>query len=336
MPGEITSDNLHLSETIRLDQTKNCSDVCNPPTAIDCPDPAVLRFVQAATAANTRRAYHSDLEHFLAWGGCLPATDQMVARYLADHAGLLAVSTLARRLVAIRSAHKSRGLPDPSASELVRLTLRGIRREYGGPQRQVAALTAVDLLTITCMLGNSTKDVRDAAILLVGFAGAFRRSELSAIDRKDVDIRPAAMTITIRRSKTDQERRGRKVAIPRSAGPTCPVAVLERWLALSGIDEGLIFRRLTKVGRVLQKGISAEALALIIKQRVAQIGKDASEYSGHSLRAGFVTNAVAAGVPTWRIKTHTGHCSDSALERYVRCATSHDGEVSLELLAQFR
>jgi hypothetical protein len=85
MPGEITSDNLHLSETIRLDQTKNCSDVCNPPTAIDCPDPAVLRFVQAATAANTRRAYHSDLEHFLAWGGCLPATDRMVARYLADH-----------------------------------------------------------------------------------------------------------------------------------------------------------------------------------------------------------------------------------------------------------
>src|SRR4051812_22258606 len=223
MAGEITSDNLHLSEAIQPEQTRNFTDVCNPPAAIDCLDPAVLRFVQAATAANTRRAYRDDLKHFLGWGGCLPATEQTVARYLADHAGQLAISTLARRLVAIRSAHKSRGLRDPTASELVRLTMRGIRRQCARPQRQVAALIAADVLAIVTSLGQSAKDLRDAAILLVGFAGAFRRSELSAIDRRDVDIGPADMTITIPRSKTDQERRGRKISIARSSGRGCPV-----------------------------------------------------------------------------------------------------------------
>lgn len=335
MVSEITSDNTHLSEDIRPDQTRKIADVCNSSAAMDCPDPAVLRFVQAATAANTRRAYQNDLRHFLAWGGCLPATEQTVARYLADHAGQLATSTLTRRLVAIRSAHKTRGLRDPTASELVRLTMRGIRRQCARPQRQVAALIAADVLAITISLGQSAKELRDAAILLVGFAGAFRRSELSAIDCRDVDIGPTSMTITIPRSKTDQERRGRKISIARSSGRGCPVAALESWVALTGISEGPMFRRLTKAGRALQKGISVEAVAVIIKQRVAQIGRNASEYSGHSLRAGFVTSAAAAGVPAWRIKAHTGHCSEAVLERYIRGHASRDRDVLFELLARF-
>jgi integrase len=336
MGADQTRDNTHLSEAIQPDQSGILADIFNPSAGLNCPDPAVLRFVEAATAANTRRAYHNDLKHFLAWGGSLPASDQTVARYLAEHARQLAMSTLARRLVAIRSAHKTRELPDPTKSELVRLTLRGIRREYGGPQRQVAPLTATDLLAITGSLGNSAKDVRDAAILLVGFAGAFRRSELSAIDCRDVDIGPTGMTITIPRSKTDQEHRGRKISIPRSSGLGCPVLALERWLSVSAIGEGPVFRRLTKGGRLIQRGISAEAVAVIIKQRVAQIGRDATEYSGHSLRAGFVTSAAAAGVPAWRIRAYTGHCSEPVLERYIRSATSRDREVSLELLTHSR
>jgi integrase len=143
------------------------------------------------------------------------------------------------------------------------------------------------------------------------------------------------MTITIPRSKTDQERRGRKISIARSSGRGCPVAALESWVALTGISEGTMFRSLTKAGRALQKGISVEAVAVIIKQRVAQIGRNASEYSGHSLRAGFVTSAAAAGVPAWRIKAHTGHCSEAVLERYIRGPGSRDGDVLFELLARF-
>src|SRR6266545_8383563 len=156
MAGDQTSDNLYLPEPIQganeANFAVNCKSPvgregtfainCSPPIAVNCTDPTILAFIEEATAPNTRRAYERDLRHFFAWGGRVPASEQMIARYLAEHASQLAVSTLARRLVAIRSAHRRRSLPDPTRSELVRLTLRGIRRKCGRPQRQVAALIA--------------------------------------------------------------------------------------------------------------------------------------------------------------------------------------------------
>jgi integrase len=316
MSEAITSDNFHLSRPTT--SHFGCADDGAPLSILSCRDPKILEFLKAATAPSTRRAYQSDLIHFLAHGGTIPATAEQVARYLADHASTHKMATLARRLAGVRSAHIERGFPDPTKNELIRLILRGIGRRFGHPQRRAAALTIDDLTAIVASLGQSTKDVRDAAILLIGFAGAFRRSELVTIDRDDVDIRRLQTLITIRRSKTDQLGQGRNVSIPRVKGPICPVAALEHWLKLAAIDEGPIFRRVTRGGTIQPVRLSADTVAVILKSRVGSIGGDPNQYSGHSLRAGFATEAARQGVPLWRIKAQTGHASDSTLERYIR------------------
>jgi len=308
--------------------------VCNEPdaAAAGCDDPEVLRFLEAATAANTRRAYWTDVAHFIAWGGSIPSDPGTIARYLAHHASALTPSTLARRLVGIGRAHVASGLLDPTKTELVRRTLRGIRRVHAQPQRRVAPLVVEELSAICNCLGNSVKETRDRALLLIGFAGAFRRSELIAVDCQDVERTATGMIITIRRSKTDQDGRGRRIHIPCGDEPTCPVVALERWLALSKVTKGPVFRPVTRRGVALPDRLSREAVALIIKQRVKSLGRDASRYSGHSLRAGFVTSAASIGVPTWRIKAQTGHLSDGVLMRYLRDAESTgDGPASVIL-----
>jgi integrase len=318
MSEAITRDNTHLSRPIPPASQTPSAAVSNPLSALSCSDPKILEFIAAATSANTRRAYQSDLAHFLAWGGRVPAAAEQVARYLADHAASLSMATLARRVVGIRAAHAARGFADPTDSELVRLTFRGIRRTFGRPQRRAAALTIDQLANIIGSLGGSSKDVRDAAILLIGFAGAFRRSELVAIDREDVQINEIGAAIILCRSKTDQTGHGRTVSIPRVCGRLCPVAALEEWLRVSGIAGGPLFRPVAKSGRAAERRMSAEAVARIVKKRTWAVGCDPNRYSGHSLRAGFATEAARCGVPKWRIKAQTGHLSDSILERYIR------------------
>jgi hypothetical protein len=124
--------------------------------------------------------------------------------------------------------------------------------------------------------------------------------------------------MTIRKSKTDQERRGREVAIPYSREETCPVRALDAWLDHAKIIEGPVFRPVTKHGAVLARPLSGEAVPIIVKQRSSSIASEGAHYSGHSLRAGFVTSAAMAGVPTWKIKAQTGHASEAALGRYIR------------------
>src|SRR5262249_5391284 len=181
-------DNIHLSKVIHADCEPVSAAISNPLAPLNCTDPKILEFLQAATAPNTRRAYQSDLRHFVGHGGAIPATAEQVARYLVDHAAVFSTATLARRLVSIRVTHLGRGLPDPTRSELVRLTCRGIRRKHGEPQSRVSALSRSDLSAIIPALGHSAKDLRDAAILLVGFAGAFRRSELAAMEYQQIEI----------------------------------------------------------------------------------------------------------------------------------------------------
>ena len=298
--------------------TRSRADDSIPLWLRGCTDPKVLELLAAATASNTRRAYQSDLEHFIAWGGSIPACPKIVAEYFAAHSNMLSVATLARRAIAIRRAHVQGDFPDPTKAELVRLTLRGVRRLHGRPQRRVAPLRLEQLADIVSRLGSERRDLRDRALLLVGFAGAFRRSELTAIDCKWIERREQGVVVTLPRSKTDQEGRGRAVAIARVRGPICPVAALDSWLASSGIAKGPLFRPVSKAGKVLGDPLSAAAVATIVKQRVAQIGLDPARYSGHSLRAGFATSAAAAGLPLWKIKSQTGHVSDAVLGGYIR------------------
>ncbi|MFQ5784414.1 MAG: site-specific integrase [Alphaproteobacteria bacterium] len=165
--------------------------------------PHLRSYLRAAVSDNTCRAYRADLRHFLDWGGAIPATDVMVAEYLAAYASALAVATLERRLATIGKLHTVQGLPSPTASPLVRTTMRGIRRTHGRPQRRVAAAPIEDILAMVARMGDRPKDIRDLALLLVGFAGAFRRSELVAINCNDVAWHPEEIVITVRRSKTD-------------------------------------------------------------------------------------------------------------------------------------
>jgi integrase len=315
-----TSDNLHLSEVVaRVGRCPSGSAIgCKLPTVANVAADVVRQFIEAATAPNTRRAYRSDFAQYLKCDGPFPATPSDIASYLAGHAGRLACSTLERRLVAISNAHREMGFEDPCGALIVRRTLRGIKRTFGTRQRRASAISIGQLEAMSSMLGNDLRGVRDRALLLVGFHGAFRRSELSAVDCKSVVVSPGGAIIFLAKGKTDQERVGREVQIARVDGAHCAIAALEAWLAAAGITEGALFRRIGPSRRVLDRRLSGEAISLIVKRRIGLLGLDASGYSGHSLRAGYVTYAVNANVPTWRIRRQTGHSSDAMLDRYIR------------------
>lgn len=290
------------------------ADNCNVQPAIT---PEVSDYLRASLSDNSRRAYRSDLNHFLAWGGTIPASPEMVAQYLAAHAGQHAIATLARRLVSIGKAHTTQGMQSPTDSELVRATLRGIRHTHGSAQRQVAPAVKEDVLAMVADLGG-VKGIRDKALLLIGFAGAFRRSELVSLVVADIEQAKQGLVIHLRRSKTDQDGRGRKVAIPFARGAICPVQALQHWLETSCITEGAIFRPVNRHGVIADTPLTAQAVALVIKERAKAVGLDPSRYAGHSLRAGLVTSAAQLGVSSWKIRQQTGHASDAMLSRYIR------------------
>lgn len=241
----------------------------------------------------------------------------MVAQYLAAHAGLHAIATLARRLVSIGKAHTTQGMPSPTDTELVRATLRGIRHTHGSAQRQVAPAVKEDVLAMVANL-EGVKGIRDKALLLIGFAGAFRRSELVSLTVADIEHAKQGLIVHLRRSKTDQDGRGRKVAIPFARGAVCPVLALQVWLDVSGIAEGPIFRPVNRHGEVANVALSAQAVALVVKERAKAVGLSPERYAGHSLRAGLVTSAAQLGVSSWKIRQQTGHASDAMLSRYIR------------------
>jgi len=171
---------------------------------------------------------------------------------------------------------------------------------------------------MTGPLGDDLRGLRDRALLLVGFAGAFRRSELVAINCKNLEWAHGGLIVTLQRSKTDQEGRGRCVPIPRGSSDLGPVKALDAWMRSAGIEEGRVFRAIDCHGNINGDGLSPESVARIIKKRAAAVGLDPARFSGHSLRAGFVTNAVAAGAPEWAIRRVTGHKSDAVLHCYMR------------------
>ena len=289
-------------------------------SAVDCtclPE-AVASYVRDSLAENTRRAYQSDLRHFEVWGGSLPASPKTVAAYLAAYADSLSVTTLIRRLASLSKAHQLRGLSNPIPSELVRATLRGIKRKRRRTALQAKPLLRDDLLLVLDAIGSGLKDLRDRAVLLIGFAAALRRSELVGLDVADVEHVRRGIVLHLRRSKTDQDGQGHTIAIPYGRSRWCPVACLDAWLSTSGITENAIFRPIDRHGRVCATRLSGEAVSIIVRERIAAAGLDPVGYSGHSLRAGLATSAAQAGVPAWRIKAQTRHASEAMLAHYIR------------------
>lgn len=267
---------------------------------------------------NTRRAYKADLAHFYKWGGSVPATPDIIASYLGVHAQTLAMATLQRRLVSIGKAHTMQGCADPTKAQVVKLTLRGIRRIHGKPQAQVSPILKEDLTVMLAHIPDTLKGKRDKALLMLGFCAALRRSELAGVQIEDLEFTAQGIILTLPRSKTDQTGQGRRIGIPRGRGRICPVQSINDWITHSGAEHGPLFRAITKGGILSANGLSDRAIADIIKHYAGKAGLKVERYSGHSLRAGLATSAAQNGVSSWKIRAQTGHRSDAMLARYIR------------------
>jgi site-specific recombinase XerD len=281
-------------------------------------------YVAASRAENTTRVYRTGWAQFTAWCDehgvvALPAGPETVACYVADLAKAAKPATIDLRLAAISAAHRAAGHDSPTKAEPVRLVRRGVRRTLGTAQRQVRPMTVPDLRTMLQGLGADMGGCRDRALLLLGFAGALRRSELVGLDVADLTESSDGLTLRLRRSKTDQEGAGRTVGIPFGSNPvTCPVRAWRAWLEVSGITEGHAFCPVDRHGHLGTKRLSPPAVALVLKRLASHAGLDPGEVAGHSLRAGLATSAAAAGVPERVIADQTGHRGTAMLRRYIR------------------
>lgn len=295
-------------------------------------DETVERFIRASLSENTRKAYRADLAHYVAWGGDLPASADMIARYLADHADTLAPASLARRLATLSKVHDANGWTNPCRAETVRATMRGIRRVRGTAQAQARPLLHEDLFLVLDALGDDPRAQRDRALLLIGWAGGFRSSELVGLDRWDIEEVREGLVLHLRRSKTDQNGEGRKIGIPLGRTRHCPVAVLARWRDIIGSNDDPVFRPVDRHGSVNPDRLRSDAVSSILRNRLSENGINPDGYSGHSLRAGLATSAIKAGVPSYKVRAQTGHASDLMLSRYVRDANLFEGNAAGALL----
>ncbi len=281
-------------------------------------------YARLAKAPNTRRAYRADWADFTAWCRAhdrtpLPAAPETVALYLAALAGHRKTSTLTRRLSAISQAHQVAGHPSPTKDQSVRAVAAGIRRTKGTAQEGKAPAVTADVRLMVAALPATLMGRRDRALLLLGFAGAFRRSELVALDVADVAEQPEGLAVTIRRSKTDQEGAGRTVGIPYGSHyESCPVRALRAWLAAAGIAHGPLFQAIDRHGHLLPGRLSPQSVARAVKRAAVAAKLDPAKYAGHSLRAGLATAAAAAGVSERAIMAQTGHKSLPMVRKYIR------------------
>jgi site-specific recombinase XerD len=297
---------------------------------------AVREYVDASLAPNTRRAYRASLASFREWCevekvDALPASPETVAAFLAAEANAgLKPATLGQRVAAIRWAHEAAGQESPTKAKLVAAALKGIRRKLGVAPTRKAPATVDRLAAMVAKADLSTlKGKRDKALLLFGFASAMRRGELVALTVEDLEETKRGLLVTLRHSKTDQEGQGPRRAIPCGRrAETCPVAALNAWIEAAGISEGKLLRSVTRHGQV-GESMSTRALADVVKHYAKQAKLNPDEYSGHSLRAGFVTSAAEKGRSTERIMDHTGHQSAAMVRVYTRrvdAFTDHAGE----------
>lgn len=294
---------------------------------------AVHGFALAEKSAATRRAYRSDFAVFSTWCAGrgfepLPAASDVVAAFLADQAAAgVRPSTLNRRVAAIAYAHELAGAASPSGAKVVRVVLGGIRRTKGAKPAQKAPATAERVTAMLAAIPDDLRGRRDRALLALGFAGAFRRSELVALQLADLAFEPDGMRVQIRVSKTDQESRGHEIAVPRGT-KLRPVLAVQTWINAARIKGGPLFRSIDRHGH-LGGALTAQSVALIVKRYADAAGLDPRDFAGHSLRAGFLTSAAEAGVDVLRMMEVSRHKRVETVQSYVRRANlfkGHAGE----------
>lgn len=300
-------------------------------------DEQAKEFIAHSKASNTVKSYRKDWAHFVAWCAdhgamALPATAMTVARYLTDIQGAYKVSTLQRRIAAINAAHRS-ARHDVFSTRLEPLhsIWQGIVRTKGTAQTKKAPALTDDIRAMLDTLDDRLISIRDRALLLVGFAGAFRRSELVALNVQDVEFSARGLLVTLRRSKTDQTGEGQVIGIPYgSVQETCPVRALQAWLEASNHTEGAIFRSIDRHGNIKER-IPDRAVALIVKRCAAAAGLDADHFAGHSLRAGLATSAALAGESLTDVMRQTRHKSERVAAGYIRVADAFRNNVAAKV-----
>jgi len=281
-------------------------------------------YVLDSRAASTRKTYRQAWDNFCVW--CkdhhlesLPATPETVAMYVADLAEYMKPSTINKHVAAISVSHQFKNMKPPTQTPQVRATLQGIKRTKGVAKNKKAPVRVIHLWHLSEVLPDNLRGVRDKALFLVGYAGAFRRSELVALNVEDLTFVEEGVRIRVRRSKTDQEGRGHIKDIGYAINAAnCPVKALKVWLQESGITEGAVFRSVNRGGNLCNERLSAQSVALIVKEVMKGLGADPDEFSGHSLRAGMVTDSLKMGIQTQIIRQVTGHRSESTLAEYIR------------------
>lgn len=283
-------------------------------------------YAAAATSENTRRAYRAAWADFAAWCQerqleALPASEATVGLFLADRAATLKNASLRMRLVAITRAHRVRGLHLDTKAPQIRDVMQGIARTHGRAVTKKAPAT-LDVLrdAVRAIAKDDTlRSLRDRAIMLLGFAAALRRSEISAIDVARIRFTPEGLILTLPRRKTDQEGMGTEIGVPVGQDARyCPVKAVAEWMQRSAVHYGPLFRSISRADRPKVSRLSDRDIARVIQSAVELAGYDAREFGGHSLRAGFATTAGRAGIPERLIMLQTGHKSLPVLRGYIR------------------
>ena len=288
-----------------------------------------LKNLQNSKASNTVRAYKSDFKDFglfCVQNGFknLPSDPKIVSLYLTHLSTKEAqLSTIKRRLVSIGVIHKMKGHYLDTKHPVIVENLMGIKRRKGTVQKGKKPILINELRKILNVIDQEDcediKKLRDKSIILIGFSGGFRRNEIVSLDYEDLDFVYEGVKITVKRSKTDQFGEGSIKALPYLENNLyCPVTILKRWLNISKITKGPIFRRFSKGSRLTNYRLTDQTVALIIKDYLNKTGIDSKNYSGHSLRSGFATSAAESGAEERSIMTMTGHKSTEMVRRYIR------------------
>jgi len=285
--------------------------------------------LQSSKANNTVRAYKSDFKDFgifCAKNGIksLPSEPKIVSLYL-THLSIkdVKISTLKRRLVSIGVIHKLKGYYLDTKHPSIIENIMGIKRRKGSIQKAKKPLLINNLKKIINVIDEQKREeikkLRDRSIILIGFSGGFRRNELVSLDYDDLDFVPEGVKINIKRSKTDQFGEGSTKGLPYfNSSKYCPVVSLQKWIEISKITSGPLFRRFRKGSNLSENRLTDQTVALIIKEYLNIAGIDSRNYSGHSLRSGFATSAAESGAEERSIMSMTGHKSTEMVRRYIK------------------
>jgi site-specific recombinase XerD len=282
-------------------------------------------------ANNTIRAYKSDFKDFVLFcvqNGLksLPSEPKIVSLYLTQLSTKdIKISTIKRRLVSIGVIHKLKGHYLDTKHPSIIENLMGIKRRKGVNQKGKKPLLINNLKKIIKVIDEQQKEkikkFRDRSIILIGFSGGFRRSEIVGLDYDDLEFVKEGLKINIKRSKTDQFGEGSIKGLPfLDNSEYCPVASIQKWIEISKINSGPLFRRFSKGSNLTEKRLTDQTVALLIKNYLNLAGIDSRNYSGHSLRSGFATTAAEAGVEERSIMAMTGHKSSEMVRRYIKDA----------------